>query len=150
MALKVLRAGQWMYNIIPFRFFCWSNDFDLTGSCPSICLLVWVELPNLPQSLHKWVAKIVSPLGKVLDTRLKTDYIPSWNPQILVEIDVTKPLLKDVTNNCGFMTRVQTILYKHLPNACFYCGRQGRHSKRRPIKFPKSEGPPLNQRLEPS
>ena len=132
MALKVIWVNQWMYRSIPFSFFHWSYDFNLIRPRTSL-YLVWVELPSLPQSLHKWVTKIVSPLGKVLGTRPKTNCIPSWYPHIVVEINIVKPLPKDVTIIRKFTTRVETVLYKHLPNACFQCGRQGHQIKGWPI-----------------
>ena len=43
----------------------------------------------------------MEPIGKVLGTKPKSVYNPSWHPQILIEVDLVEPLLEEVDINCG-------------------------------------------------
>ena len=100
MAVDILGAGQWMYGRAPFYFFPWSKEFSASGPKSSKCP-VWVELPDLPYHFYQWTDKIASSLGKVLGSRKRAFINPSWHPQILVEIDLEKPLMEEIFINYG-------------------------------------------------
>ena len=102
-----------------------------SSKCP-----VWVELPDLPYHFYQWTDKISSLLGKVLGSRKRAFINPLWHPQILVEIDLELPLMEEIFINCGEYSIKQKVLYKHLPNACFHCGKTGHIIKDFPLKFP--------------
>ena len=61
----------------------------------------------------------------MLGTRVYSDYNPAWHPQVLVELDLSQPLPDQIAIDCGEYSHIQTIIYKHLPNSYFHCGKQG-------------------------
>ncbi|MCO5560560.1 hypothetical protein L7F22_014175 [Adiantum nelumboides] len=141
MAIKVLGAGQWRYKSTPFCFFSWSKDFSASGPKPSACP-VWIELPDLPYHMYHWADKIAGALGKVLGHKPRSYINPSWHPQALVEIDLAKPLKEEIYINCGEFSFKQKVLYKHLPNACFHCGKKGHVIKECPLRAPFKQNIP--------
>ena len=99
-AMDILDARQWMYGRTPFCFFSCSKEFSASGPKSSKCP-VWVELPDLPYHFFQWTDKIASLLGKVFGSRKRAFINPSWHPQILVEIDLEKPLMEEIFISCG-------------------------------------------------
>ena len=89
-----------MFRNSPFCLFRWSKELNPSGQKPTTCP-VWVELPNLPFIFYPWIKKITEPLGKVLGTRPKSTFNPSWHPQVLVEVDLALPLVEEIAINCG-------------------------------------------------
>ncbi|MCO5573114.1 hypothetical protein L7F22_026879 [Adiantum nelumboides] len=140
MALDVLGAGQWMFRNTPFCFFSWSKEFSSNGPKSTKCP-VWIELPDLPYHFYQWTDKIASSIGKVLGSKKRTLINPSWHPQVLVEIDMALPLVEEIFINCGEYSLTQKVLYKHMPNACFHCGRKGHVMKECPLKVTNKSNP---------
>ena len=106
---------------------------------------MWIELPNLLYHFYQWSDKIANWLWKVLGSWKRTFINPSWHPQVLVEIDMAKPLLEEIYINCGKFNFTQKILYKHLSNACFHCGRKGHAIKHYPLKVSTKPIPLLEE-----
>lgn len=142
MAFSVLSHGQWVIRSSPLSLFKWYKDFN-----PEVSALVnypvWVELPNLPMHYQSHLAEIGAALGKVLGGRRKANYIPSWHPQILVEMDISVelPSSMDILTDDGELYE-QELVYKYLPDACFHCGDKSHFVRNCPIKFPPAPQPP--------
>ncbi|MCO5614595.1 hypothetical protein L7F22_068878 [Adiantum nelumboides] len=137
MAFKVLSSGQWLIRTSPLCLFRWNKDYnpekDALNRFP-----VWVEFPNLPLHYHNHLQVIGSALGKVLGGTARGNFIPSWHPQALIEMDVSRKLPMSITialddGECF----EQPIVYKYLPSACFHCGTNGHFVRDCPVKNPQ-------------
>ncbi|MCO5561776.1 hypothetical protein L7F22_015400 [Adiantum nelumboides] len=134
----------------------WNKDYnpekDALNRFP-----IWVEFPNLPLHYHNHLRVIGSALGKVLGGRARRDFIPSWHPQALIEMDISKELPTSITialdvGECF----EQPIVYKYLPNACFHCGfhcgAKGHFVRDCPVKNPQipKSNQGISNRVPPS
>ncbi|MCO5578517.1 hypothetical protein L7F22_032360 [Adiantum nelumboides] len=94
-AFKVLSSGQWLIRTSPLCLFKWNKDYN-----PERYALnrfpVWVKFPNLPLHYHNHLRVIGSTMWKVLGGKTRGDYIPSWHPQALIEMDIHKELPQSI------------------------------------------------------
>ncbi|MCO5615068.1 hypothetical protein L7F22_069356 [Adiantum nelumboides] len=119
MAFKVLSSGHWLVRASPLCLFRWNKDYNPEKDA-LVRFPVWVEFPNLPLHYHNHLRVIGSALGKVLGGRAQGDYIPSWHPQALIEMNVYNSSITIALDDGESFK--QPIVYKYLPNACFHCG----------------------------
>ncbi|MCO5568798.1 hypothetical protein L7F22_022498 [Adiantum nelumboides] len=140
-AFFVLSHGQWVIRPSPLSLFRWNKDFNPERSALVNCP-VWVEFPNLPMHYHSLLAEIGSSLGKVLKGCQKTNYVPSWHPQVLIEMDISVelPSAIDIFKDDGELFE-QLVTYKYLPNTCLHCGDRSHFVRNCPIKFPPAPQP---------
>ncbi|MCO5572210.1 hypothetical protein L7F22_025962 [Adiantum nelumboides] len=141
MAFKVLSSGKWLIRTSPLCLFKWNKDYnperDALNRFP-----VWVEFPNLPLHYHNHLRVIGSAMGKVLGGISREEYVPSWHPQVLIEMDVSRELPQSIIialdDGESFE---QPVIYKYLPNACFHCEIKGHFVRDCPIKNPAVANP---------
>lgn len=77
----------------------WSHAFSLKDEILRV-VPIWVQFPNLP--LNCWVVQTLSNIVSVIGLPLYADKCPSKQQRfsfasVLVEVDLTKPLHKNVT-----------------------------------------------------
>ncbi|MCO5569529.1 hypothetical protein L7F22_023243 [Adiantum nelumboides] len=146
MAFSVLSHGQWVIRSSPLSLFRWNKDVNAERSA-LVNYPVWVEFPNLPMHYHSHLAEIGSSLGKVLGGRQKSNYVPSWHPQVLIEMDISVelPAAIDIFTDDGELFE-QGVAYKYLTNTCFHCGDRSHFVRNCPIKFPPAPQPNLTSK----
>ncbi|MCO5569042.1 hypothetical protein L7F22_022748 [Adiantum nelumboides] len=141
-ALQVASQGQWLIKSTPMSVFKWFPGFNPRGPKPT-CVPVWIDFPDLPVEFLPWLSDLARLVGKVMGQKNRGDINPKWDPQVLVEVDISKSLLNEVPirDSMGNLLHVQKIVYRNLPNACFLCMKQGHLIKDCPeAKGPSSEG----------
>ncbi|MCO5566788.1 hypothetical protein L7F22_020468 [Adiantum nelumboides] len=137
-ALQVISHGQWIIKNTPMSVFNWFTGLNPKGSKPSK-VLVWVDFVDLPIEYYPWLKQIGSCIGRVLGQKESKGINPKWDPQLLVEVDLSKDLHQfvPIKNSERTILHKQKVLYKTLPNACFHCFKQGHHIKECPeLKTP--------------
>ena len=67
---------------------------------------------------------------------------------MLVELDLSQPLPDKIAIDCIECSIIQPILYKHLPNSCFHCGKQDHIIRNCPIKNPHIILPQANEKSQ--
>ncbi|MCO5557158.1 hypothetical protein L7F22_010717 [Adiantum nelumboides] len=75
--------------------FNWYPGFNPRGPKPTK-VPVWVEFPDLPMDYYPWLKQIGSCLGIGLGQRARGGFNPKWDPQMLIEIDLSKDLKTEV------------------------------------------------------
>ncbi|MCO5610285.1 hypothetical protein L7F22_064521 [Adiantum nelumboides] len=70
-------------------------------------------------------------LGKVLGQKSRGGINPKWDPQLLIEVNLSKTLKNDISikDSKGHLWHSQKIVYRNLPNSCFKCHAQGHQIK---------------------
>ncbi|MCO5572533.1 hypothetical protein L7F22_026288 [Adiantum nelumboides] len=137
MAFKVLSTSQWLIRSSPLCLFKWNKNYNADRDALSH-FPVWVEFPNLPLHYHNHMKVIGSDLGRVLGGRPRGEYIPSWHPQALIEMDISVNLPSSmIIGLYDGEAFEQPLNYKYLPNACFHCGVKGHFVRDYPVKHPK-------------
>ncbi|MCO5602841.1 hypothetical protein L7F22_056980 [Adiantum nelumboides] len=129
-ALQIVIQGQWLMRNTPTSVFNWYIGFNPRGLKPSKAL-VWVDFINLPVELYPWLKLIGSFVGRVLGQSSRGGINPTFDPQLLIEIDLSKDLIYTVPiqDSNGKVLHNQKVVYKSLPNACFNCMKVGHFIK---------------------
>ncbi|KAK4386327.1 hypothetical protein Sango_2503300 [Sesamum angolense] len=116
------RPTIWYLNGFPIRVFKWTPTF--TPEQESSITPIWVNFPELPAHLYRKDAlfaianNIGTPL-QIADSTLNQSNLAK--ARICVEIDLLKPLLKEIHLKICGPTIVQNIVYEHIPNYCSLC-----------------------------
>ncbi|MCO5604697.1 hypothetical protein L7F22_058867 [Adiantum nelumboides] len=125
-ALQVVGHGQWLIRNTPLIVFSWFLGFNPRGPKPTK-IPTWVDFPNLSIELYPWLKSIGTWVGRVLGQRSRGGFIPKWDPQLLIVVDLSQGLKLEVPikDSNGLTLHNHKILYRNLPNACFHCFKQG-------------------------
>ncbi|KAK4411553.1 hypothetical protein Sango_0228300 [Sesamum angolense] len=108
------------------RVFKWSPTF--TPEQESSITPIWVSFLELPAHLYRKDApfaianNIGTPL-QIADSTLNQSNLAK--AQVCVEIDLPKPLLKEIDLKIYDAIIVQNIVYEHIPNYCSLCKHVG-------------------------
>ncbi|MCO5583272.1 hypothetical protein L7F22_037181 [Adiantum nelumboides] len=94
-AFHVISKGQWLIKSTPLSFYRWYRRFDPRGDKPT-CIPIWFDFPDMPVEFYPWLKRIGSKIGKVLGQKSRGGINPKWDPQLLIEINVSKPLKDEV------------------------------------------------------
>ncbi|MCO5549473.1 hypothetical protein L7F22_002944 [Adiantum nelumboides] len=112
------------------------QDRVLIGLChgphPSMeALKSWVDFPYLLVDYYPWLKNLGAKIGKVLGQKSRGGINPKWDPQLLIEVNLSKPLKNDISikDSHGHLWHSQRIVYRNLPNSCFKCHAQGHQIK---------------------
>ncbi|MCO5574922.1 hypothetical protein L7F22_028717 [Adiantum nelumboides] len=92
-ALQVVGHGQWLIRNTPLTVFSWYPDFNPRGRKPTR-IPTWVDFTDLPIELYPWLKSTGTWVGRVLGQRSRGGFIPKWDPQLLIEVDI-RHLIKD-------------------------------------------------------
>ncbi|XP_058761495.1 uncharacterized protein LOC131634890 [Vicia villosa] len=120
----VLMKGPYTLRNIPLMLKEWKPDFNLKRDMLRTIPL-WVKLPRLP--LHLWGARSLSKIGSALGVPLVTDECTASKlrvsyARILVEVDITKELIKEITiKDCEGRKLQQPVEYEWKPLYCDRC-----------------------------
>ncbi|XP_058726095.1 uncharacterized protein LOC131597411 [Vicia villosa] len=120
----VLMKGPYTLRNITLMLKEWKPDFNLKRDMLRTIPL-WVKLPKLP--LHLWGAKSLSKIGSALGVPLVTDECTANKlrvsyARILVEIDITKELTKEIViKDCEGRRLMQPVEYEWKPLYCDRC-----------------------------
>ncbi|KAL0341725.1 UNVERIFIED_CONTAM: hypothetical protein Scaly_1835100 [Sesamum calycinum] len=116
----------WYLNGFPMRVFKWSPTF--TPEQESSIIPIWVNFPELPAHLYRKDAlfaianNIGTPL-QIADSTLNQSNLAK--ARVCVEMDLLKPLLKEIDLQIRGATIVQKIVYEHIPHYCSLCKHVG-------------------------
>ncbi|KAL0356486.1 UNVERIFIED_CONTAM: hypothetical protein Scaly_1334300 [Sesamum calycinum] len=116
----------WILNGFSMRVFKWSPTF--TPNHESSIVPIWVSLPELPAHLFRKDAlfAIANNIGMPLQIANSTlNQSNLANARVCVEIDLLKPLLKEIDIQICGTTIVQNIVYEQVPNYCSLCKHVG-------------------------
>ncbi|XP_058764837.1 uncharacterized protein LOC131638301 [Vicia villosa] len=117
---------------IPLMLKEWKPDFNLKRDMLHTIPL-WVKLPRLP--LHLWGARSLSKIGSALGVPLVTNECTARKlrvsyARILVEVDITKELFKEITiKDCEGRKLQQPVEYEWKPLYCDRCKSIGHKCK---------------------
>ncbi|MCO5550364.1 hypothetical protein L7F22_003848 [Adiantum nelumboides] len=141
-ALQTVSQGQWLIRNTPISVFNRYIGFNPKGPKPTKAP-VWVDFVDLPIELYPWLKPIGNSLGRVIGQRSRGGINPKFDPQLLIEIDLSKDLkyLIPIKDSCGRPLHQQKIVYKNLPNACFNCMKLCHFIKECPDLKPQSAQP---------
>ncbi|MCO5610387.1 hypothetical protein L7F22_064623 [Adiantum nelumboides] len=95
-AFQVISRGQWIIKSTPLSFFRWHRGFDPRGDKPA-CIPIWVDFLDLTFDYYPWLKNIGSEIGKVLGQKSRGGINPKWDPQLLIEVNLSKPLKNDIS-----------------------------------------------------
>ncbi|KAL0327396.1 UNVERIFIED_CONTAM: hypothetical protein Sangu_1817600 [Sesamum angustifolium] len=129
------------------RVFKWSPTF--TPEQESSITPIWVSFPELPAHLYRNDAlfaianNIGTPL-QIADSTLNQTNLAK--ARVCVEIDLLKPLLKEIDLKICGTTIVQNIVYEHVPNYCSLCKHIG-HSDAECYSKGDAPKPPPHRRI---
>ena len=124
----MLYSGPHLFYGKPMIVKSWTPLFDFKQEILQI-VSIWVKLPNLP--LNCWSDNSLSRIGSVLGVPIYADECTTKMlrvsfARILVEIDVTKPAVKEVmVEDPSGRTFVQRVDYDWLPAFCNKCQKIG-------------------------
>ncbi|MCO5563405.1 hypothetical protein L7F22_017047 [Adiantum nelumboides] len=129
-AFQVISRGQWIIRSTLLFFFRWHKGFDPRGD-KLACIPIWVDFPDLPVEYYPWLKNIGAKLGKVLGQKSRGGINPKWDPALLIEVNLSKPLKTDISikDSEGQFWHSQKVVYRNLPNSCFKCHAQGHQIK---------------------
>ncbi|KAL0341726.1 UNVERIFIED_CONTAM: hypothetical protein Scaly_1835200 [Sesamum calycinum] len=116
----------WTLNGFSMRVFKWSPTF--TSDHESSIVPIWVSLPELPAHLFRKdalfaIARNIGMPLQIADSTLNQSNLA--NARVCVEIDLLKPLLKEIDIQICGSTIVQSIVYEHIPSYCSLCKHVG-------------------------
>ncbi|KAL0304843.1 UNVERIFIED_CONTAM: hypothetical protein Sangu_3064700 [Sesamum angustifolium] len=116
----------WILNGFPMRVFKWSPTF--TPDHESSIVPIWVCLPELPAHLFRKdalfaIARNIGTPLQIADSTFNQSNLA--NARVCVEIDLLKPLLKEIDIQICGTTIVQSIVYEHIPSYCSLCKHVG-------------------------
>lgn len=124
----VLYSGPHMFYGKPAIVKPWSAKFDFHAEILRVVPL-WVKFPNLP--LHCWSPNTLSRIGSTLGVPVCADSCTSRQlrvsfARLLVEIDVTQPLLNTISIELpGGTMQEQKVVYEWTPPFCTSCNKVG-------------------------
>lgn len=106
----------------------WYPDFNPRVDKPSR-IPVWVELTDFPHRMSPCIKAIGDSIGNLMGRRPQSIYNQRFDPQLLIEVDLSQPLIEevDIFDQVGVCRYTQRVLYKNLPNTCFYCYKAGHY-----------------------
>ncbi|KAL0298136.1 UNVERIFIED_CONTAM: hypothetical protein Sangu_3159400 [Sesamum angustifolium] len=116
----------WYLNGFPMRVF--QVVAHLHPGEESSVTPIWVSFPELPAHLFRKDAlfaianNIGTPL-QIADSTFNQSNLA--NARVCVEIDLLKPLLKEIDIQICGTTIVQSIVYEHIPSYCSLCKHVG-------------------------
>ncbi|MCO5564859.1 hypothetical protein L7F22_018527 [Adiantum nelumboides] len=145
-ALQIVSQGQWLIRNTSILVFNWYIGFNPKGSKPTKAL-VWVDFVDLLIELYPWLKPIGNSFRRVLGQRSRGGINPKFDPQLLIEIDLSKDLKYQIPikDSCGRPLHQQKNVYKNLPNACFNCMKLGHFIKECPDLKPQAAQPAPEQ-----
>lgn len=129
--LKVLSEGPYFVNGRPLMLKRMPKFFSF-GHEEMHMVPIWIRLVNLPLILWKdcFLSKIASYLGNPISTDQVTACKGTYNyARVLVEVDVSKELPKEIDITLPDRIHKQLIHYERVPLLCSTCGRIGHTSK---------------------
>ncbi|MCO5586097.1 hypothetical protein L7F22_040036 [Adiantum nelumboides] len=108
----------------------WKTGFNPKGPKPTKAP-VWVDFIDLPVELYPWLNQIRSFVRGVLGQRSRGGINPKFDPQLLIEVDLSQDLIYSVPiqDSNGKILHSQKVVYKTLPNACYNCMKVGHFIK---------------------
>ncbi|KAL9420883.1 hypothetical protein AB3S75_038453 [Citrus x aurantiifolia] len=118
---------SWFINGRGMRVFKWSTDFRCSAESPIVP--VWVSLPYLPVHFIHCKSALCS-IASAIGTPLRVDHAtasvnrPSV-ARVLVEYDVSKPLLPRIWIGEGESGFWQTVVFERVPAYCESCKHLG-------------------------
>ncbi|MCO5600856.1 hypothetical protein L7F22_054974 [Adiantum nelumboides] len=145
-ALQVVSQGQWLIKNTPMSVFKWFSGPK--GPKPSL-IPVWVDFPDLPVDFFPWLNDLGNMVGKVMGQKNRGGINPKWDPQVLVEVDISKSLKEEIPirDSKGQLFHLQKVVYRNLPNACFSYMKQGHLIKDCPDLKSSSKNEPSSSKL---
>ncbi|XP_058726439.1 uncharacterized protein LOC131597787 [Vicia villosa] len=95
----VMMKGSYTIKNMPMILKEWYLDFNLKRDLMRT-IPIWIKLPQLP--LHLWGVKSLNKIGSALGTPLVTDECTASKlcvsyARILVEVDITQPMLQEIS-----------------------------------------------------
>lgn len=119
---RLWSKGSMFIGPLGIRFSKWTPEFDF--SAESSIAPVWIRLPELP--LHLYNKKSLFSLGKILGNPVKVDDFTADASRgafarICVEVDVLKPLLKQIWVGWGSHRKMIDVEYEKVPSYCIDC-----------------------------
>ncbi|KAK9756226.1 hypothetical protein RND81_01G082400 [Saponaria officinalis] len=129
----VLRGGPWHFGKNALILQKWSPSISQELECLSV-VPVWVLLPGLDPLF--WSSSVLSKISSKLGTPLYADRVTSTKERlgfarVMVEVDVSKPLLHHVILNTPFSGGViQPVEYEWIPYYCHTCKKLRHESSR--------------------
>lgn len=124
----------------PMRLFKWSPGFSPKDESPIVP--VWVTLKKVPLYLYYVEAlfELVKPIGRPLRVDNHTANLSRLDKvRVCVEIDLSKPLLKNICVKALDSNFTLNVHYEDLPNYCSFCSRQGHLEANCHVKFPEKK-----------
>ncbi|KAL5184132.1 Transposon TX1 uncharacterized protein [Glycine soja] len=140
----VLMKGPFTIRNVPLLLKEWKPDFNLQKDMLRT-LPLWVKLPKLP--LHLWGVKSLNKIGSAIGVPLVTDECTASKirvsyARILVEVDITKTLVKEVTiKDCEGRKISQGVEYEWRPLYYEKCHKLGHQCKKNDIQKEKQWKP---------
>ncbi|KAL0320112.1 UNVERIFIED_CONTAM: hypothetical protein Sradi_5272700 [Sesamum radiatum] len=116
----------WYLNGLPMRVFKWSPTFTTAHESP--IAPIWVSFPELPAHLFKkdvlfTIAKLIGTPLQIADSTYNKSSLAK--ARVCIEIDLLKPVLKEVDLQIFGETIVQKIEYDQVPQYCSLCKHVG-------------------------
>ncbi|XP_071917145.1 uncharacterized protein [Coffea arabica] len=128
---RVLRGRPWVYDNLPWVVLPWEEGIELNLEAFNRTW-IWVQLWNLP--IH-WITKDIGrKIGGVFSS-VREVIAPNGGGKkgkllkILVEMDLTKPMLRGTTVKLRGSSRWIDFKYEKCPDFCYCCGVMG-HNER--------------------
>nr|XP_009596522.1 uncharacterized protein At4g02000-like [Nicotiana tomentosiformis] len=119
----VLRAGPYTYHNKPFILKNWEIDLYFDLECLSTIPL-WMKFPGLPVGYWspKALSKLASGVGKPLYTdKFTTELEKISYARVLIEADVSQPLLECIQIDTPFLVFQQHVTYDWRPKFFVEC-----------------------------
>ncbi|KAL0328999.1 UNVERIFIED_CONTAM: hypothetical protein Sradi_4886600 [Sesamum radiatum] len=137
----------WYLNGFPMRVFKWSPTF--TPEQESSIIPIWVNFLELLAHLFRKdalfaIANNIGTLLQIADSTLNQSNLAK--ARVCVEIDILKPLLKEIDLKICGATIVQNIVYEHIPNYCSLCKHVGHYDAECYSKGDAPKAPPHRQK----
>jgi len=125
---NIVYTGPHMFYGKPTVIKPWTSDFNFNKEVLRV-VPIWVKFPNLP--LNWWSDNSLSRIASVLGVPICADECTSRQlrvsfARVLVEIDVTKPLVKNISiRDAKGDTIEQVVRYEWVPHFCKKCNKVG-------------------------
>ncbi|KAL0359940.1 UNVERIFIED_CONTAM: hypothetical protein Sradi_3678500 [Sesamum radiatum] len=118
----------WYLKGFPMRVFKWSPTF--TPDQESSVVPIWVSFPDLPahlfrkDALHTIATFVGTPL-QIADSTFSRSMLS--RARVCIEIDLLKPLVKELDLQINGRTFVQKVEFEQVPQYCSLCKHVGHH-----------------------
>ncbi|KAL0311722.1 UNVERIFIED_CONTAM: hypothetical protein Sradi_5571500 [Sesamum radiatum] len=118
----------WYLKGFPMRVFKWSPTF--TPDQESSVVPIWVSFPDLPahlfckDALHTIATFVGTPL-QIADSTFSRSMLS--RARVCTEIDLLKPLVKELDLQINGRTFVQKVEFEQVPQYCSLCKHVGHH-----------------------